>query len=386
MILTPTFPTRPVVAANPPRGHDGATLPDRSGGMTVSALPDHHSAEAEALGLYLRQLLEGDELSLAAEVLLQMAEISATHTRKAVEEASQRGQLDRLLETIARGDGWLRLARANVIHGLRSLATAEAAASPCCERPRAELLGALRLTYRRRTLTADQWPSSKAMRLFACLVARRGAPLGSQAAIEHLWPELAPGRGRSSLRNCLYQVRYALRDLLGLPGEGVVRCRLQDTLALEARFETDVDEFERAVEQARTLPPREALPVASAADRLYRAPYLEGLEDAWAQSVRSRLESLRGQLLHLLAGCQLALGQARQAEETARRAMQHDDLCEQAWADLLAAQVGQGRESEARRLYRDAVAHFQSELGFRPTVLGEAYDRLIAPPAYLKVS
>ncbi|MCE7870273.1 hypothetical protein DYH09_07825 [bacterium CPR1] len=353
--------------------------------------PQSPEDETKALQLYFRQLLECEEMEQAAEVLLQLAEISDTQVRAGMHEVTRLGQLEQIMEKLGQGDSWMRLARVSVLQGLRNLARPSTAspAAVWAEQPRAELFGALRLSYQCRTLTPERWPSAKAMRLFAYLVGRQGAPVSCAAAIEMLWPELTPGRGRSSLRNCIYQIRYALRDLLGLPGEGLLRCRVQDALSLDSRFETDVDSFERAAEQARKLQyhqPLEALHLASSADSLYRAPFLEGLEDAWIQPLRARLAAARGNLLHVLTNCQLTLGHPQLAEQTARRALQHDDLCEQAWADLLAAQIGQGRESEARRLYRDAVAHFQSELGFRPTVLGEAYDRLLAPPAFRKVS
>lgn len=343
----------------------------------------------ECLLGYLGQLLQDEQLESAAEVLVQLAEESQEIARAGFEKVAQHGQLDRLLAIIGEGEGWMRLARASVVKSLRSLASSVAQADPVrftADDPRVDLFGPLQVTYQGRVLKAESWPSSKALRLFACLVARQGTPLSCSAAIEMLWPELCSGRGRSSLRNCLYQIRFALRDLLGLPGAGVVRCRLQDTLVLERRFDTDVRAYEEAVEQAYAAPPSDAFRLASRADDLYRASFLEGMEDAWIGPVRARLSGTQARLLHLLAHCQLDLGQARGAELTARRALQDDDLSEQAWADLLAAQVGQGRESEARRLYREAVAHFEDEMGFRPSSLGEAYDRLLAPPAYQKVS
>lgn len=342
----------------------------------------------ESLLGYLRMLLENSELESAAEVLLQMAEESEEDARAGLHEVVRHGHLEPVLRCIGQGESWMRLARVSVLRSLRCL-TDVRASSPSAPRwsevPRAELLGPLCLTYRDFALRPENWPSAKAMRLLACLIAQQGRPLSCAEAIEMLWPELCPGRGRSSLRNCIYQVRYALRDILGLPGDGIVRHRIQDTLSLERPFQTDVEAFELAVEQARRAAPAEALSLATRADELYRAPFLHGLEDAWIEPERTRLAAIRGSLLQLLARCQLGLGDFQRAEQTARRGLQHDDLSEQAWTVLLEVQLGQGRESEARRLYREAVAHFEAELGCRPVALGDAYDRLLAPPAFLKV-
>lgn len=344
-----------------------------------------YQGEAEALQLYLSQLLDRRQLEPAAEVLLSLAELSEDEARRGLDEVTRTGQLDPLLQAIGQGDGWMRLARLSVLQNLRQLARprGQEPTPLWSDQPRAELFGSLRLTFRCHSLSAERWPSQKALRLFACLVARQGAPLRCAAAIEMLWPEQCPGRGRSSLRNCIYQVRYALRDLLGMPGEGVLRCRRQDTLTLETYWETDVQDFERAADQARRSRCAES---ARRADTLYRGTLLEGLDDLWIQPDRTRLAALRAQNLHVLCTAQLSSGQLQASEQTARAALQHDDLHEQAWSDLLAALIAQGRESEARRLYREAVAHFQTELGFRPEALGDAYDRLLAPTAFLKVS
>ncbi len=337
---------------------------------------------SDALRLYLRQLLERDQLESASEIVLQLAEESAEEAQAALDEAGRFGKLEQVLGLISAGDGWMRLARASALRSLRGLASPTPAARPLwSEQPRAQLFGRLRVSYQSRELLPEDWPSSKALRLFACLLARRGNPLSSAAAIDMLWPELCPGRGRSSLRNCLYQVRFALRDLLGIPGEGVLRCRRQDTLTLERRFSTDFEELERALDEAPHNPA-----VAGPAEALYVGPLLDGLDDPWVGPLRARLADARGRLLHFLADSQLRQGQAQRAEQTARRALEHDDLSEQAWSDLLRSQVNQGRESDAHRSYREAVAHFQAELGFRPAALGEAYDRLLAPAEYLKVS
>ncbi len=169
---------------------------------------------------------------------------------------------------------------------------------PWSERPRAELFGPLRLTFRCRTLAWERWPGSRARSLMAWLLVRQGEALPCARAIETLWSELAPEEGRRALRRCLQQLRFAMLDLLGLPGQGVVRCRQEDTLALEHTFETDLQDFEEAAERAlRARQAQEALRLASRADLDRRL--LEGLEDSWAGATRQRLSLLRARLLLL---------------------------------------------------------------------------------------
>lgn len=313
--------------------------------------------EVRALRREIATHLDREDLEAAAGALAELVERAPEEAADSLQEVVGRGeQLGGLLERI----GGARLPPA----------------------PRAELFGRLQLSYRGRTVTSDRWPGSRALRLFACLLARQPAPINCQDAIEMLWSDCSPKRGRNRLRNTVYQIRHVLGDLLGIPGAGVRRCRHQDSLSLEPSFDTDTDELERLAEEAERLEPAEALVQLKRAFELCQSELLEGMRDGWAQAMRARFTGTRARVAHLLVQGQLARGQAQAAERTARRTLEQDAMSEQAWIDLLTVQVALGRDAEARRLYRQAVLHFETELGFRPLQLGEAFDHLLAPPGF----
>ncbi|MEW6283021.1 MAG: BTAD domain-containing putative transcriptional regulator [Candidatus Eremiobacterota bacterium] len=349
-------------------------------------LRDGCLASRELLRRITRELRERHQFGTAARVLLEHCYTTLIR----MERPEHLEALAEWMEVLDRadGEGLLRVCReamiavllSAVVHRVqperaRELLGMAPAQGPA--RPMIRFLGPL-IVEGSGTLSAEGWPSRKAMRLFALLASRRGGRVPSSAVCELLWPELAEPQARKCLRNCIHQVRRVLSDL-GVPGGGLTRCRRLDTLSLDFDCDTDVDRFERLVAQADAAPAADALTRLEEGLRLVRGDYLQGLGDEWVSTPRAAWEDS-------LIGCRLRCGQRllelgrwREAEEAGRRALQEDNLREEGWSILLESLVRQGRESEAMRAYRDAVALYELEIGCRPDRLGQDFDRLFAP-------
>ncbi|MBM3462970.1 MAG: hypothetical protein FJX76_12785 [Armatimonadetes bacterium] len=245
-------------------------------------------------------------------------------------------------------------------------------------------LGPLVLEAQSKRIGEDDWPTQKAMKLFAYLIHKRGASVSDQALMELLWPMAEEDKARNSLRNAVHQIRGTLKALLGekVGPNALTRSRRTGTLALKMEAFVDVEAMEEAVRSATTMvsQARHSAAVAILRDALalYRGDFLESVRDDWAVGPRTRLSEMHLRGLDLLARSQLALGDAEAAEIAARRALSFDDLQEEGHTNLVEALVAQGRRTDALRHYQGAVVHFKKEIGLdAPARLVSAYDRLL---------
>jgi len=231
-------------------------------------------------------------------------------------------------------------------------------------------------------ITEEDWPTQKAMRLFAMLAHKRGATVPCRQIIEDLWPDRDELHARSSLRNAVHQVRTLLRAVTDSEDElSVVRNRKSDTISLKGEYLLDTDAFEGAVAEATLLHSMnrhdDAVGVLKQGLSLYRGDFLENARDEWSETLRSRLAECHLKGLQMLARCYLQLGDAEAAELVARRILSSDDLREEAHATLVEALEGQGRKVDALRHCQEAMRHLHIEIGLAsPATLGALQKRL----------
>jgi len=260
------------------------------------------------------------------------------------------------------------------------------AAAPKADAPlRIRSLGTFRVETQGKTLSEDDWPTQKAMKIFAYLALRRGAGVPDQVLMDLFWPVADEERARNSLRNAVHQIRSLLKPLLdsasGVKTE-LVRSRRTGMLSLQTEAFLDVEAFEAAVPQATQMHAQAryaaAVTTLDEALALYRGDYLENVRDDWAQAPRTRLAEQHLRALDLLARCHLALGDAEAAEIAARKALGRDDLQEEAHVNLVESLAAQGRRTDALRQYQQAVVHFKREMGLdAPARLTQVYERML---------
>jgi DNA-binding SARP family transcriptional activator len=214
--------------------------------------------------------------------------------------------------------------------------------APVIRRPDGPITG--RAAHRRR------------LALIAILAAARGRPVGRERIVGLLWAE-HPG---DAARHTFSESLYVLRKDLGEECFVVVG----DEVGLDpAHAQSDLDEFERALEEGRW----------EDAVRAYGGPVLEGfyVSDApefehWVDGERDRLARGYGRALEELALAAEAAGVPLRAAEWWRRLLGHDAFSSRVALRLVRALERGGERAAALRAAEAHVLLLRQELGVGP--------------------
>lgn len=224
----------------------------------------------------------------------------------------------------------------------RAVIRIEVLGDPLLSGPRGPFRG--RATYKRR------------LALLSILAAARGRPVGRERLMALLWSELPAESARHSLSEALYVLRKEL-------GEGVFVLVGGEVGLSAAHVESDVDAFERALEEGR----------AGDAAGLYRGPFMDGFHvsdapeyERWADGERDRLARLYARAVQGLAEAAEAGGDALEAVEWWRRLAAHDPYSSRVALRLARALRAAGEGAAALRHVDAHAAFLAEELGVGP--------------------
>lgn len=204
--------------------------------------------------------------------------------------------------------------------------------------------------------------------LLASLILARGLPVSDHRLVDALWQDSPPASASHALQVYVSELRKA--GLAIERGNGGYR--------LEVEY-VDADEFERLVEQARTLREsgREELALESLEQglALWRGPPLPGLDAEAVAAEIGRLEELRLGVLEERAECALALGRVPDLREL-EALLEENPLRERLRRLQMLALYRAGRQAEALAAYRQ-VREALDELGLEPGAELKALERAI---------
>jgi DNA-binding SARP family transcriptional activator len=233
-------------------------------------------------------------------------------------------------------------------------------------------LGPTQVFLSEQTLTT--WSYARVKELLFYLIshpARTKAQIGLA-----LWPDASP----SKLRNRLSTAIYHLRRALGNPQRIVFEDDLyRFNRTLDYRF--DVEVFEADLVQAsrvQTQTPDRAIALLQEAIALYRGDFVEDfLEGEW---FLLRREELRRKYLDALLNLGQLLSARRDyahAAECYRRAIEKDEVLEEAHRELMRCYARLGERGQALRHYQTFAQLIRDELGSSPAAESAAlYERL----------
>src|SRR5271154_2362968 len=147
-----------------------------------------------------------------------------------------------------------------------------------------KLLGGFAATNRGEPIDPAVWRLRKGRELIKLLALAPGHRLHREQLMDALWPDLDPAAATNNLHQVVHVARRAL---------GADSIELREEL-LTLRASVDVDDFERAAEQARRAGSAGAY---RAAVSLYGGELLpENRYEDWAETRREQIEQLRLQL------------------------------------------------------------------------------------------
>jgi DNA-binding SARP family transcriptional activator len=233
--------------------------------------------------------------------------------------------------------------------------------------------GGFRMSKGGEEVAEDDWPTQKALRLFAHLAISR-TPITDGAMMEMLWPDAPETKARNSLRNAVHQVRTVLKMIDERPpAKLLVRGRKSGTARLDFEYVLDVELLDQYLKEASSA--ADAGETTTAIERsklalnLCHGEFLEGFHDEWAESLRVQNRELYLKALGTLAHAYLDASHFEEAEVAARRMLVLDDLREDAHEIAIRALAGDGRSAEAIRHYEETVDLFEREIGVSPASL-----------------
>lgn len=233
--------------------------------------------------------------------------------------------------------------------------------------------GGFRIIKGDHEVAEDDWPTQKALRLFAHLAISR-TPVTDGALMEMLWPDAPETKARNSLRNAVHQVRTVLKKLDDEQAANALsRGRKSGTARLDLEYILDVELLEQYLREATGAAERGetalAIEKSKLALNLCHGEFMEGFHDDWAESLRVQNRELHLKALGTLAQAYLDAERFEEAEVAARRMLGMDDLREDAHEIVIRALAGDGRSADAVRHYEETVDLFEQEIGVSPASL-----------------
>ncbi|MBB5084617.1 AfsR/SARP family transcriptional regulator [Nonomuraea endophytica] len=207
--------------------------------------------------------------------------------------------------------------------------------------------------------------------VLAVLVAARGHVVSADRLVDDLWHDRAPAQALASLQAYVSNLRRLLEP--GRPPRTPARLLVSAPpgyalrLAGDAGDAVDAWEFERLLDEARSLDGARARDLAERALGLWRGPaYAEAAGAGWALAEVARLEELRHVARELRVAAGLRAGDAAGAVPEAEVLVREAPLREESWRLHALALWHAGRQGDALATLRRAREVMADELGLDP--------------------
>jgi ATP/maltotriose-dependent transcriptional regulator MalT/two-component SAPR family response regulator len=239
-------------------------------------------------------------------------------------------------------------------------------------------LGRSQVAVGERTLTSGDWRSITSRDLFFFLLCE--GPATKEQLAGTFWPELSPGKLRSTFHITVYRLRRALDPL-----ETVIFEDDRYHFNRRLNYIFDVEIFESLLVQAGALAatnlPRAADLYSEAVD-LYHGDFLEDYASAYDDWRVIRANQLSEKYLNAVESLGTLLTQQhdyQSALEIYHRAVEQDPYRESTRRGVMRCLTGLKRRAEALRYYNELEEFLRAELGTFPTPETESlYRRILA--------
>ncbi len=220
---------------------------------------------------------------------------------------------------------------------------------------------------------AEGWEGPLVERLFFYFVDH---PMTSRDNIfEVFWPEV-PVREAT---NVFHVTKRKITEVLGHELTQYAGLCYTHSPNIQVRY--DVARFEGLIEQARSLPRDEALPLWQQAIRLYRFPFLQHQEATWIQERRAALQLLYVEALVEVGRGYAARNDPDRAISFFLRALREVPTREDLHRDVMRLYQETGEVDKAVRQYKTLEDVLERTLSITPCrATRELYQALIAEP------
>jgi two-component SAPR family response regulator len=205
-------------------------------------------------------------------------------------------------------------------------------------------------------LTTSDWQAAMSKEMFFYIL--MNGPLERDSIGLEFWPDSSRKKMSNSFHSTLYRVRRAVGQNVIVVEDGYYR-------VAELSYWFDVDEFRRAVDRARLLPPQDpqAERLWGQAVSLYQGELLPEVDRMWCVPTRERLGETYLESLIGLGRCADARGAHDQAIEWYERALGVDELREDICRLIMGSYVRAGMRSKAVERFERFCEVIERELG-----------------------
>ncbi|MDA8100310.1 MAG: BTAD domain-containing putative transcriptional regulator [Nitrospiraceae bacterium] len=221
------------------------------------------------------------------------------------------------------------------------------------------------------TIAEAKWKGKQTRTLIKLLAAQHGGALSRETAADVLWPDAEPAKQAALITSLLHRTRQILDgETKGNLGSAITADG--SLLSLDAALvRTDVAEFQGLLKEAQECrsrnEPRKTLQCYDRALSLYKGEFLPSDRyDDWTISLRERFRRLHSNALAEAAAVAESLGDRMRTASLYERMFSHDPGNEQACRWLMALHAGEGRRSEAVRLYERCELALRNDLDTEP--------------------
>jgi LuxR family transcriptional regulator, maltose regulon positive regulatory protein len=267
-----------------------------------------------------------------------------------------------------------RTALVRAARGARTRPSGARAEEELARAPRLPLgisaLGAMRVSHGEVEITAENWRSARARRLFQFLLVREFRWVPADEVIDALWPEADPEKARGSLWQSVYQLRRTLEPALAEPRASRYVRAEEPGYRLEPGegYAYDAEDLEEAVRNADRLAAagraRAAEPPYRRALDLYKGEFLaEFPYEEFLAPAREHLRELHLRACSRLAALRAAAHAWAEVVPLCRRSLREDPYREEQHLLLIEALASLGNRREALDAWRDFEARITGELG-----------------------
>jgi ATP/maltotriose-dependent transcriptional regulator MalT/DNA-binding SARP family transcriptional activator len=222
--------------------------------------------------------------------------------------------------------------------------------------------GRSRVVIGERTVASGDWRSSTSRDLFFFLVCQ--GPSTKDQLVNTFWPDLSPGKLRSTFHITVYRLRRALDPL-----ETVIFEDGRYHFNRRLNYSFDVETFEHLIVQAEALAttnPSRAIELYTQATDLYQGDFLEDYHsphDEWRVIKASQLSERYLGAMERLSELLLQQREYQTALDVCTRAVNYDPYRESFRRRTMRCLLELGRRSDALLYYQETEQFIRDELG-----------------------
>jgi len=233
-------------------------------------------------------------------------------------------------------------------------------------------LGRMQVQIDNHRIASSEWQTQAARDLFFMLLAYPEGMTRDEICLI-LWPDASTDEARFRFKNTVYRLRRAIGRNSVLLDQDIYRFNNK----LDYEYDVEVFLKENAL-ASRASDPLEKLAHYREAIKVYRGNYLTDVEETWTLNPR---EYLRQNFLNILlkaAGVYFDMANYDQALEYCQRALNEDNLLEEAYRMALKTFAAMGDRVGLIRQYQQCVDVLEREISTEPSPQTQAlYQQLL---------